>query len=147
MIYTSYDTVYACGLKNNFGGHDNHHFGNIYGYIPSCFQTDQDMNSGQLAGHNDLYQNNTCVLRKEKTTPLLPNTYGQWNCDYSTDRWPILGNNSIYTQEKGVADTIGLCGVNEKEFQTKYNMDIDTKIYGAVNDTQLLQQARDMLWK
>eukprot|EP01084_Bolivina_argentea_P064487 117606_1 len=147
MIYTSYDTVYATGLKNNFGGHSNYHYDNIYAYVPSCFQTDQDMKSGQLAGYNDLFQNNTCILREEKSTPLVANSYGQWNCQYTTDRWPILGNNTIYTNDNGYVNTIGLCTLNEASFQTKYKMDLNTKIYGPANDTQVIQQARDMLWK
>ena len=148
FVYTSYDAApYATGMKNNFGGHDNDHHGNIYGYVPSCFQSDQDMASGQLAGHNDLYQNNTCVLREEESTPLVPHSYGQWNCEDAQSRWPLLGNNTVYISQNGDVDKIGLCGLNEGDFQQKYKMDIGTVMHGPVDDAKLLQQARDMLWR
>eukprot|EP01083_Nonionella_stella_P076021 206964_1 len=143
--YHSYHNflVYSpCGLKNNFGGHSNYHYDNIYAYISACFQTDQDMNSGQFAGYNDLYQNNTCVLNEGQT-----GTYGQWNCTHTTDRWPILGDNIVRTLQEGANNETGLCGLNEISFQQKYNMDIGTQILGPVNDSTLLHQACQMLWR
>ena len=156
--YKNFLVYSPCGMKNNFGGHDNHHFGNIYGYISTCFQSDQDMRSGQLAEHNDYFYNNTCVLKER-----VPGTYGQWNCSYTTDRWPVLGNNSIHTTANdddgsidderlysfggNVNNVTGLCDVNEETFQKKYNMDIGTKILGSIPDDVLLNQAKDMLWK
>ena len=47
-------------MKNDFGGHDNHHFGNIYGYVgqgPSV--------SGTLDGHEDVFTGNYVVLTGE----------------------------------------------------------------------------------
>ena len=97
------------------------------------------MNSGQLAGYNDLYQNNTCVINGN------PGSYGQWNCTYDTDRWPLLGGNNIYTLNPKNNHT-GLCGLNEVSFQAKYNMDLGTKILGPISDKDLLNHARQMLF-
>ena len=40
------------GMKNNFGGHDSHHFKNIYTYIAGTFV---NIHSKQLVGHEDYF--------------------------------------------------------------------------------------------
>jgi hypothetical protein len=44
------------GLKNDFGGHDNHHYNNIYYTAGGCMGI-----CGQLPGHEDAFYNNTCI--------------------------------------------------------------------------------------
>merc|ERR1712228_681277 len=50
------------GMKNDFGGHDNHHFNNIYGYCGKCFGI-----VGQVEGHQDAFYNNTCIISGAQT--------------------------------------------------------------------------------
>lgn len=130
-------------MADNFGGHDNYHYNNIYGYISAgcaCFQCDQDGDSMQLAGHNDHYYNNTCVIGVDN-----PGSYGDWTCEVDQNRWPILGNNTVHILGNNTKNT-GLCGNTEAEFQSKYNMDLGTQIFGPVDDNILLQQAHELLW-
>merc|ERR1712139_142034 len=46
------------GMKNDFGGHDNHHYGNIYAYVG------QGPGDGTTLdeGHEDMFFNNTVVM-------------------------------------------------------------------------------------
>eukprot|EP01064_Diplonema_japonicum_P030955 TRINITY_DN539_c0_g1_i1.p1 TRINITY_DN539_c0_g1~~TRINITY_DN539_c0_g1_i1.p1 ORF type:complete len:807 (+),score=265.40 TRINITY_DN539_c0_g1_i1:43-2463(+) len=48
------------GMKNDFGGHDNWHFDNIYGYVKQGFGI-----CSQIAGHVDAFFNNTLVMTSE----------------------------------------------------------------------------------
>ena len=45
------------GMKNDFGGHDNHHSGNIYAYVGQAMGV-----CAQLAGHEDQFYGNKVVL-------------------------------------------------------------------------------------
>ena len=45
------------GMKNDFGGHDNHHYSNIYAYAGQALGV-----TNTLEGHVDVFQNNTAVL-------------------------------------------------------------------------------------
>ena len=44
-------------MKNDFGGHDNHHYSNIYAYAGQALGV-----TNTLEGHVDVFQNNTAVL-------------------------------------------------------------------------------------
>ena len=44
------------GMKNDFGGHDNHHFGNIYAYVGHGVGV-----CSQLDGHEDYFYDNKVV--------------------------------------------------------------------------------------
>ena len=70
----------------------------------------------------------------------------KWICDkISQDRWPTLGNNTIYQLNNNISD-IGLCNLNETEFQKMYNTDIGTTINSSPNNTEIISQARMMLF-
>ena len=56
------------------------------------------------------------------------------------------GYNSIYTINGNESYT-GLCNMNEKEFQHKYNWDLGTTISSLPNSTLILQNAHSMLWQ
>eukprot|EP01063_Lacrimia_lanifica_P013035 TRINITY_DN196_c0_g1_i2.p1 TRINITY_DN196_c0_g1~~TRINITY_DN196_c0_g1_i2.p1 ORF type:complete len:793 (+),score=349.08 TRINITY_DN196_c0_g1_i2:64-2442(+) len=45
------------GMKNDFGGHDNHHHDNLYAYVKEGFGI-----CSQLAGHEDWFCNSTLVM-------------------------------------------------------------------------------------
>ena len=88
------------GMKNYAGGHDNHQYNNIYGWIGTnprdcqsngmcgiCFDI-----TPQLEGHIDWYFNNSCVIDQNKP-PLqygfinMPNK----NCSYKNEiKWPLV---------------------------------------------------------
>jgi len=45
------------GMKNDFGGHDNHHYANVYAYVGQALGVD-----GTLFGHEDVFRENRVVL-------------------------------------------------------------------------------------
>ena len=48
------------GLKNDYEGHDNIHYGNLYAYVSStCISLAA---ATQLPGHVDKFYNNTCII-------------------------------------------------------------------------------------
>lgn len=82
------------GMKSDFGGWQNHHSGNVYPYVCSCF--------GE--GPNDSYTNNTCVTRPGGGCPYWP--------PYASDCPPphrpatpgfATANNRVYTQSGNVS--------------------------------------------
>jgi hypothetical protein len=78
------------GMKNDFGGHDNHHYGNIYAYAGRALGV-----TNTLEGHVDLFQNNTVVLTS--------NSVGGPQCRAPAT---IMGGNKYYTK----GGTISECG-------------------------------------
>ena len=100
-------------------------------------------NTWQLAGHNDWYFNNTCVI-DASITKL--STYGTFDCDETQDTWPIMGNNSIYAANAS-SSNLGLCGKSEDSFQKTYKTDLGTKIYGSYPSAdELIAQTKAMLF-
>lgn len=78
------------GMKNDFGGHDNHHYSNIYAYAGQALGV-----TNTLEGHVDLFQNNTVVL--------TGNNVGGPQCKAPAT---IMGMNKYYTK----GGTIKECG-------------------------------------
>ena len=78
------------GMKNDFGGHDNHHYGNIYAYAGRALGV-----TNTLAGHVDLFQNNTAILTSSSV--------GGPQCKAPAT---IMGGNKYYTKD----GTISECG-------------------------------------
>jgi hypothetical protein len=56
LVYGDY------GMKSDFGGWQNHHTRNLYAYVCSCY--------GE--GADDVYTNNTCVVRDGGGCPYWP---------------------------------------------------------------------------
>jgi hypothetical protein len=140
--YDTHDNFFVYGdngMKNDFGGHDNHHYNNIYAYISSnCFGI-----NGQLQGHQDWFYNNTCVINKD-----APSRYAGFDCNSQNagNQWPKLGHNTVHQMSSDTSKT-GLCGQNEAAFQQKYpGVDDGTTINGPPNNAQILQQARKLVF-
>merc|ERR1712166_856893 len=47
------------GMKNDFGGHDNHHYDNVYAYVGGAIAL---FDAPMLSGHEDLYFGNKVVM-------------------------------------------------------------------------------------
>ena len=76
------------GMKSDFGGWQNHHTGNLYPYVCSCY--------GE--GADDLFMNNTCVMRKHSGCQYWPS----YASDAPTPRGPAapnfrVGGNTIHS--------------------------------------------------
>jgi hypothetical protein len=121
--------VYASnGLKSDFGGHDNHHIGNIYAYVGSgTWGSGTCMSNGaaQLEGHEDLYQNNLCVLSEG-------GDYASYNEPHIS--LPIMGDNDVYVLSEDDVGTVGVNGVAVADFQ---------KTYPGVDDGSTVQLLED----
>merc|ERR1711871_499187 len=50
------------GMKNDFGGHDNHHHDNVYGYVGQAIGF---YDAPMLAGHADVFVNNRVVMTSD----------------------------------------------------------------------------------
>jgi len=86
------------GMKNDFGGHDNHHFGNIYGYAGQALHV-----SGTLDGQEDLFTDNYVVLTGEDVGSLSCHAPGK----------TVMMNNQYFTQD----GTITECGSSLSKWQ------------------------------
>ena len=140
-FYKTHDNFFVYGLrdslKNDVGGHNNIQYNNIIGYVNGdCFGICQ-----QLPGFNDGFYNNTCIINSNKTK-----NYGSFSCGSSKEAWPMLGDNKIYALGSDLSN-VGLCGMNEKEFQSKYNMDKGTVILGEPDNEKIIQQAKQLLYQ
>ncbi|ETO31742.1 hypothetical protein RFI_05376 [Reticulomyxa filosa] len=96
--------------------------------------------SDQLAGHNDVFYNNTLVLTSNAQN------YGSFDCTSSQPTWPMLGNNVISTPS-GNASLTGLCNLPLKEFQNKYAIDLGSVVQSLPSDQELLNQATNMIFQ
>lgn len=122
-------------MKTDFGGHRVRHSYNIYGYVGQGFST----GGTQYAGENDEFTNNTLVL----TTDL--ENYGAMECNDHYSEYVILGDNVVSTPSGDPSKT-GLCNMNEANFQKTTGLDGGTTINPLPDDTDLLNQAKNMLW-
>lgn len=71
------------GMKNDFGGHDNHHHDNVYAYVGRGYGI-----CSQLEGHEDYFYNNAVVLRGD-------GDYGHGNCEEPGKT--VVHDNKVFT--------------------------------------------------
>ena len=114
------------GMKNDFGGHDNHHYNNIYAYVGRGFGI-----NGQLDGHEDYFYNNTVVMTGT-------GDYGNPTCDGQGKT--VLHDNRIYNKDGKVTE----CKMSLADWQAKGN---DPGTTGAVwpDDDVLVQMTKQLL--
>jgi len=91
------------GMKNDFGGHDNHVTDNIYAYAGQAVGASIDM----LKGHEDIFQGNKAVV--------TGSSVGGQDC--TGDDKTQMGSNSYFTQ----AGTIQECGKDLADWQKAGN--------------------------
>ena len=93
------------GMKNDFGGHDNHHFNNIYAY------TGQGLGvCSQLKGHEDYFYNNKLIVTGTKV--------GGFRCaDQGKFGKTVVHNNEYYTSSGNISE----CGMGLAAWQAKGN--------------------------
>merc|ERR1719440_1906636 len=95
-------------MKNDFGGHDNHHYGNIYGYVGQgltvCIA---DNCNGQKNGHQDYFYGNKVVMTGTNV--------GSFAC--SGDQKTIVHDNEYYTSSGSISE----CGTDLSKWQAQGN--------------------------
>lgn len=89
------------GMKSDFGGHDNHHYGNIYAFS-GCAVKD---NTIQIDGHGDSFYENTVVMTSEDVGILRCDAPGK----------TVLYSNQYFTQSGEITE----CDMPLAEWQEK----------------------------
>jgi hypothetical protein len=113
------------------GGHDNHHFNNVYAYVNgTCFGA----SDGFVQNHQNAFHNNKCVMRSSNTT------YAIFNCNSVL---PDLHDNEIFTPGNS---SFTMCGKPYLEWQQSSGSDPRTRILDWPHDSlDVLNWARDVL--
>ncbi len=88
-------------MKNDFGGHDNHQYNNMYAYVGMGLDVCE-----QLDGHEDYFYNNTVVMYQD-------GDYGSFAC--APPGQTVLYNNSIYSPTAAVDE----CGTTLQQWQAQ----------------------------
>lgn len=88
---STFNVLYLSGneMKNDFGGHSNHHINNVAAYVGHGFGV-----CAQLPGQEDHYQNNTLVMTSS-------GNYGSGTCPPS-EAYVVTSGNKVYTQDGNV---------------------------------------------
>ena len=86
--YRTHDNFFVYGgngMKNDFGGHDNHHYKNVYAYVGQGIGF---YDAPMLAGHEDHFTNNTLVI--------TGTSVGGFTCDGTGKT--VIGSNKYFTK-------------------------------------------------
>ena len=119
LVYGGY------GMKNDFGGHDNHHYRNIYAYVGQALGI-----CDQLEGHEDYFFENHVIMVGESV--------GAFKCEGPGAL--VIGNNSYYTATGNVTE----CHVQLNEWQKK-GKDANSASFKYPQDHEIIQWAKTML--
>jgi len=111
-------------MKNDFGGHDNHHFGNIYAYVGRALGV-----TGTLVAHEDYFYENKVVLTN--------NQVGGVQCSGAKT---VLHDNSYFTPDATLVE----CGGNLTLAQAK-GFDIGSTVASVPSDDTVLRWASELL--
>ena len=119
------------GMKNDFGGHDNWHFNNIYAYVGRGFGV-----VPQLPGHADYFYGNEVIMTKDGDYALAQ------VCNDIPGVVPktVVHDNHIYTPNGNVTE----CGMSLAEWQAKGN-DPGTTASTWPDDDKLVMMVQRLL--
>jgi len=103
--YKTHDNFFVYGgqgMKNDFGGHDNHHTDNIYAYVGQALGV-----CGALDNHEDVFTGNKVVLTGSNVGGPQCNSPGK----------TVMGQNAYFTPSGAVSE----CGTDLADWQKKGN--------------------------
>lgn len=101
--YKTHDNFFVYGgngMKNDFGGHDNNHYNNIYGYIGQAIGL---YDAPMLNGHEDHFYQNKVIL--------TGNDVGSITC--AGEGTTVMRDNTYYTKD----GTVQECGMELIDWQ------------------------------
>jgi hypothetical protein len=113
------------GMKNDFGGHDNHHFNNIYGYVGQGLGA-----CSQLAGHEDFFYGNKVVMTGQDV--------GRFTCSGAGKT--VVHDNAYFTPD----GTIQECNMDLPEWQKK-GEDKGSSVARLPKDEVIIGWAKELL--
>jgi len=128
--YNTHDNFFVYGgngMKNDFGGHDNIHKDNIYGYVGQAIGF---YDAPMLAGHEDTFSGNTVVMTGSNV--------GSETC--KGDGKTKMGGNTYYTPD----GTLKECGVTLQAWEQQGN-DVGSKVYQWPTDEAITTMAAQKL--
>ena len=113
------------GMKNDFGGHDNHHYRNVYAYAGMGLGV-----CSQQPGHEDYFYGNKLVTTGTKVGDLA--------CD--GDAKTVVHDNAYYTASGSISE----CKMDLKAWQARGN-DKGSTVGPLPTDETIIGWARSML--
>ena len=127
--YKTHDNVFIYGgrgMKNDFGGHDNHHYDNIYAYVGG------GMGDGaqQLEGHEDQFYGNHVVMTGTDVGSMQCGAPGK----------SVVHDNAYYTPTGAVTE----CGKKLADWQAAGN-DKGSAVYSLPSDEEIFGWIRQKL--
>ena len=127
--YKTHDNVFIYGgrgMKNDFGGHDNHHYDNIYAYVGA------GMGDGaqQLESHEDQFYGNHVVMTGTDVGDMQCNAPGK----------SVVHSNNYYTPSGAVTE----CGKSLADWQSAGN-DAGSNVYTLPDDDEIFGWIRKKL--
>jgi len=128
--YKTHDNFFVYGgqgMKNDFGGHDNHHYNNVYAYVGQALGV-----CGMLDGHEDVFENNRVVMTGTNV--------GGPQC--SAPGKTKMANNAYYTPSGDVSE----CGSSLADWQAKDSSnEPNSTVSKTPSDEAIIGWARDVL--
>jgi hypothetical protein len=112
------------GMKNDFGGHDNHQYGNVYAYIGRALGVTKT-----LEGHEDYFYDNKVVLTS--------NDVGGAECHGARTQ---MSKNQYFTPAGNITE----CGKSLPDSQQR-GMDVNSTVAKVPSDDTILGWGRDLL--
>ena len=113
------------GMKNDFGGHDNHHYGNVYAYVGQGLGV-----CSQQPGHEDYFYGNKLVTTGTNV--------GGFAC--GGDAKTVVHDNAYYTASGSISE----CKMDLKAWQAEGN-DKGSTVAALPSDETIIGWARSML--
>ena len=112
-------------MKNDFGGHDNHHFNNIYAYVGQGLGL-----CSQLEGHEDYFYKNKLILTGSNV--------GRFTC--SGEGKTVVHDNEYFTPDGKVQE----CNMTLNEWQSN-GEDKGSTVSKLPRDSVVIQWAKKLL--
>lgn len=112
-------------MKNDFGGHDNHHYNNVYAYVGHGLGV-----CGQDEGHEDYYYNNKVVMTGTDV--------GGFTC--SGTGKTVVHDNQYFTPSGDITE----CKMPLKDWQAK-GEDQGSSVAKIPSDQEIIAMAKAVL--
>jgi len=129
--YYTHDNFFVYGeqgMKNDFGGHDNHHVGNIYAYVGHALGV-----CTQLDGHEDVFENNRVVMTGSDVGGVQCQAPGKTK----------MGNNQYYTPDGNLTE----CSKSLADWQAAGSDNEPNSTVATIpSDSEIISWARDLLF-
>eukprot|EP01083_Nonionella_stella_P085976 238584_1 len=143
LWYNVHDNLLVYGetaFKSNIGGHDIHHWNNIYAYVNQfCINF---FNTDPVEQHKNTMINNTCIVNG--TAPNGHNEIYNYGAFYNCSHYGVYAVNNTIAMNNANMDNIGWCNVTQRVLQSQgYN--IGGVVQGWMNDKTVLGMARQLL--